>query len=223
MFEQLPLPLPFKPALGRADFLVAPCNAAAVATLESPEVWPNRVAILVGPAGSGKSHLAAVWQHMVGADLIQSQDLTTAIVAERNAHNAGSVVLENCDGQIHEDAVFHLINDARDREFSILLTAKQAPAYWSAVLPDLKSRLAAAARADIQAPDDIVLSAVLVKQLADRGLSISPRVLSYVMPRIERSFEAVRALVMTIDTQTLAQKRPLTIPLVKQIMSDSSL
>ncbi len=79
---QLPLDLGFRPALGRADFLVAPCNEEAVAWLDRWPQWPGPALALAGPARSGKSHLAEVWRVRSGAVLIAARDLDSARVPE---------------------------------------------------------------------------------------------------------------------------------------------
>ena len=218
MFSQLPLPLPFKPALSREDFLVSPCNAAAVATIESSDLWPNGVAILCGPRGSGKSHLSAVWQDFSGAVGILAPSVTTDLVAERLTLDKRNVIVEQADERRDETALFHLINDARDHGYSVLFTCCLPVAKWGVQLPDLSSRLAAAAQAFIKLPDESLLAAVLIKQLADKHVQITPRVLDYIIPRVGRSFAEIRTLAEEINHATLVQKKPVTLPLVRSIL-----
>ena len=58
---QLPLDLPTTPRFGRDDFLAAPSNSAALAMIEQWPDWPDRALSLIGPPGSGKTHLCAIW------------------------------------------------------------------------------------------------------------------------------------------------------------------
>ena len=59
--RQLALDLPVEPRFGREDFLVSPSNATAWETVEHWPQWPDRVMLLLGPVGAGKSHLGAIW------------------------------------------------------------------------------------------------------------------------------------------------------------------
>src|SRR5215213_7376283 len=68
MNRQLAFELPLRPAMGREDFLVAPCNEQAVGLIDRWPRWPAPGVILLGPPGSGKSHLAQVWRQMSGAE-----------------------------------------------------------------------------------------------------------------------------------------------------------
>jgi chromosomal replication initiation ATPase DnaA len=87
-------------------------------------------------------------------------------------------------------------------------------------LPDLKSRLAATPQVAIQAPDDALLAAVMAKQFRDRGLTVAPDVLAYVMTRIERSFAEVAEVVDRLDNAALAAGRGVTIPLAREVLAE---
>jgi chromosomal replication initiation ATPase DnaA len=78
--SQLPLDLGFRPALSRTDFLIAPCNAAAVAWLDRWPSWPSPALALWGPQRSGKTHLMEVWRARSGARPIEAGALPPACV-----------------------------------------------------------------------------------------------------------------------------------------------
>src|SRR6201986_3573476 len=65
--RQLAFVLPHAESLTRDNFLEGPANAAGLALVDSWPDWPNRTMLLVGPEGSGKSHLAAIWAEQAGA------------------------------------------------------------------------------------------------------------------------------------------------------------
>ena len=101
-----------------------------------------------------------------------------------------------------------------------LYTSRQAPKLWSCALPDLRSRLLTAWQVAIGAPDDELLAALLVKQFADRQLRVDAGVVSFLVPRIERSFAAVRELVRALDRASLRARRPLTMPLARLVLGE---
>ena len=92
----------------------------------------------------------------------------------------------------------------------ILLTTDIAPGDLSVALPDLMSRLKALPLASIEAPDDALLRAVLVKLFADRQLSVEPHVIGYVLVRMERSMSAAERLVAEADRQALVLQKRVT-------------
>ncbi|SDF82469.1 DnaA regulatory inactivator Hda [Limimonas halophila] len=225
--RQLPLDLPHRPALGRADFLVAPANEVAVAWLDRWPEWPGSVLVLTGPAGSGKTHLAAVWQRMSGAVALDGAALAEGTAPAELLGDATAAVLDDADalftagdhGERLERQLLHLVNHMREAGGHLLITAREHPSRWPVALPDLASRLAAAAVADLGPPDDQLIAAVLVKLFADRQLKVPPEVVRFLLPRMERSFAAARRIVAALDHASLAAKREITVPLARDVLA----
>jgi chromosomal replication initiation ATPase DnaA len=219
MAEQLGLDLPSIAALGREDFLVAPSNALAVALIDAWPNWPSGKLVLSGPAGSGKTHLAHVWAARSGASIYDAGDLTGADIPTLAS---GPVVIENLPDFAGNDAVetalFHLHNLCLANGHALLVTGSGALPNWPIALPDLKSRLQGAASAELAAPDDTLLAAVLVKQFADRQLAPPPDVIPFLVKRIDRSFEAARDIVAALDAESLARKKPITRPFASTLL-----
>ncbi len=217
--RQLPLSFDHRPALDAADFVVAGSNTAAVAWLDRWPDWPGRALAIHGPAASGKTHLAHVWRHRSGANVIDGSSLTSTNVAEVGGPDH-RVVVEDADRGVDEAALFHLINLVREEGGSVLLTGRDAPARWPVRLPDLSSRLAAMPAVGLEAPDDGLLVAVLAKQFDDRQLRIGDGVVEYLLPRIERSFAAISRVVAGLDKLSLAERRNITVPLARQVLEE---
>lgn len=214
---QLPLDLGHRPAQGRADFLVAPCNEAAIAWLDRWPRWPGPALALWGPARSGKTHLAEVWRARSGAILIDRRDLTPARVPQLLGQ-ASAAIVDEAD-RADEEALLHLYNLLAERQGHLLVVAREPPARWPIALADLRSRLLAAPSVAVAAPDDAVLGAVLVKLFADRQLTISEGVIPYLLVQLERSFAAAEAAVAALDAASLADRRAITVPLARQILN----
>jgi chromosomal replication initiation ATPase DnaA len=201
--QQLTFDLSFRPALGRDDFLVTPSNAAAVALVDQWPDWPSYAAVLVGPPGSGKSHLGEVWRQKSKAQIEKSGDLRVEFVPE--LLEAGALVVEDLSlSTLPESALFHVLNYARQNNHSLLITTGEWPLMGIA-LPDLKSRLQALPVAMIKPPDDALLRGVLVKQFNDRQIAIDEALISYLLTRMPRSLDMARALVERIDKASLEQ------------------
>jgi chromosomal replication initiation ATPase DnaA len=118
--------------------------------------------------------------------------------------------------------LLHLINAAKERGTSLLLTARTPPAAWTVPLADLRSRLRAMATVEIAAPDDGLLAAVLVKLFGDRQLRIDEGLIAYLLPRMERSFAAAKTLVAALDAASLQQGRPVTAALARAVLDTST-
>jgi chromosomal replication initiation ATPase DnaA len=215
--RQLAFALPHAESLSRDNFLEGPANAEALGLVERWPDWPNRVMLLVGPEGSGKSHLAAIWAEAAGARSTTAHALTAANVP--GALATGALVVEDLNaGSFDERALFHLLNLAREDEAYVLITARVAPAGLPIELRDLRSRLRAVPVVQLTAPDDQLFRALIVKFCADRQMVIDESVVSYLASRIERSFAAARQAVEMLDTEALRLGRPVTRALAAELL-----
>ena len=229
---QLTLDLPHRPALDRADFLVAPANELAVAWIDRWPAWPHPALALQGPAGSGKTHLLRVWQKAAGARPLDPQQIATREPAALldgaraafldDAGGALDAAAAARDGGAFARGLLHLYNSLAEVGGHLLLADRRAPRAWPMIVPDLHSRLGAAPVVAMGAPDDQLIAAVLVKLFADRQLSAPPEVLRFLLPRMERSFAAAQAVVAALDRAALARQRAITVPLARAVLQGES-
>jgi chromosomal replication initiation ATPase DnaA len=214
--NQLPLALPHRVSRRRIDFLASACNEAALGWIERWPHWPGFALVLYGPAGSGKSHLAELWRARSGAVPVAGAALGDSDPDALAGHRA--VAVDDAEAA-PERALLHVYNCCRESGASLLIVARRPPGGWPIALPDLASRLRAAAAVAIGAPDDALLSAILVKQFADRQLQPSPPVIAFLVRRMERSFAAAAQLAERIDRLSLGAKRPITLPLARRALA----
>jgi chromosomal replication initiation ATPase DnaA len=219
MATQLTFDLPLREARGRGDFFVSDSNAAAMAALDGWADWPGRKLVLTGPEGAGKSHLVQVWADMAGAEVIAGEALAQiepATLAGRN------VALEDVDriagNAAAEHAAFHLHNLVLAEGGSLLVTATTPPSRWGLTLPDLASRMEGTPIVSIAPPDEALLAAVLVKLFADRQIDPPETLIRYLVPRIDRSFAAAREIVALLDQAALAERKPVSRDLARQVI-----
>ncbi len=196
---------------------MAPSNAEAVAWIDRWPGWPAPMLALYGPAGCGKSHLAQVWRARSGA-LALSRATLRAEGLDVGLADARAALLEDAEEGVEERALLHLYNMLAERGGHLLLTGRAPPARWSTELADLRSRLSAAPAVAIAAPDEALIGAVLVKLFADRQIRVGAELVAYLLPRMERSFAAARAIAAALDEASLAGRRPITIPLARGLL-----
>lgn len=214
--RQLALDLAHGESFAREDFLEAGCNAAALRLIEAWPDWPAASLALVGPPGSGKSHLAAIWAEASGARFLAARALGETSLA--GALVTGALVVEDlAPGGFDERALFHLLNLAREHEAFLLLTAAAPPASFDVAIVDLASRLRAIPVVTLQPPGDDLLRAALVKLFADRQLQPEESLIAYLVPRIERSLAAAKDAVARLDTEALRLRRPVTRALAAEL------
>ncbi len=224
MSRQLAFDLPHRPAMGLRDFYVSQANASAVRDIEGWREWPHAKMILVGPEGSGKTHLTHVWEGLSGAQICAAE--TLAQNAEHMSQ-ATALALEDADriagDRAAETALFHVHNALALRQAPLLITARARPSRWGLELPDLASRMAQAAQTHLDPPDDHLFAAVVVKLADDRQMRLTPTILAYVIPRLERSFGAAQRFVASLDARALADQRPPTRGMAKKVLAELDL
>ena len=225
---QLAFALPVRPALGRADFIVAPANRLALALVESWPAWPGGRIAVAGPAGAGKTHLAHVWAARSGAALLPAAALPG--LDPGGVPGDAALVVEDADRldalapearAAAEEALFHLCNRLAADGGALMVSGRSAPAFWPLRLPDLASRLAASPVAAVEPPDDALLAAVLVKLFGDRGIGVGPELIRYLVARMERAFDAAERLVSELDRAGLARGRPVSVRLAAEVLAQS--
>lgn len=223
--RQLPLGLPHHPRFTRESFIPAPCNVSAFEMVCGAADWPERMLLIEGASGSGKTHLARMWAAETGARLIDAIAVRACDVPQLVAE--GRIVIEDLH-QLEalgdeerarvERGLFHIYNLARSEGAHLLFTSRKAPSRMIVNLPDLRSRLMALAVMTLGEPDDTLLGGVLEKLLLDRQLTYSETLIPYLLLRMERSLDAATTLVEDLDALALASRQRLTPRLAKTIL-----
>jgi len=217
--RQLALALDHAESFAREDFLSGSSNEDALALIDAWPDWPARAIALIGPEGSGKTHLATIWAAAAGARVVSGRTLGEIDVPAALA--TGALVVEDAAAITDERALFHLINLGREQGAFLLFTARTAPSLWPVVMPDVVSRLRALPVVALQAPDDAMLRGVIVKHAADRQLQLDESVVRYISTHIERSFAAARAAVIALDKEALRLGRPPSRALAAEMFRDA--
>ena len=217
---QLTFDLPRRSALSRTDFLISDSNAAAIAWIDRWPDWPSRALALHGPAGCGKTHIVHLWCAQTAGVNVPGEALSEQVVARLVSERRHRIAIDDAD-RASEIALLHLHNFCMETRGGLLVAARQPPAAWTVVLPDLDSRLRAVLAIGIGLPDDALLGAVLVKHFADRQLRVAPEVIAYLLTHMERSFAAAAEIVAQLDVVSLCERRPITVALARRLVSEA--
>ncbi|SHJ45550.1 dnaA protein [Aureimonas altamirensis DSM 21988] len=212
--RQLPFELPHNASFDRADLIESDANQLAIEAIDSWPAWPHPVLLIAGPVGSGKTHIAEAFAAMSGGRHARAGDVFEP--------QSGFVrVIDDVDRtDMAEEEIFAIVNAARAGLGHVLLTSRTPAPLLHLRLPDLASRLRAATQIELGAPDDMLLHGVLVKLFADRQMDVDPKLLAYILSRMERSIASAEALVARLDRESLASGRRITRAMVASVLED---
>ena len=200
--RQLPLEL-LAPAEPSLDNFVAGANAEALAAVRALADGraAERIVYLWGAVGTGRTHLARAAVHrnssLVVADEVESLDAAS------------------------QQALFSAINAARDGTAAVLATGSAPPARLS-LRDDLRTRLAWGLVYQLQPLTDEHKATHLRGEAARRGMPLGEDVISFVLKRLPRDFSSLNAVLDLMDRESLARQRAVTLPLVRELLSNNS-
>lgn len=222
MPEQLTLNLPIKTSRDRGDFFVSAPNALALARLEDTAQWAGGKLALVGPEGSGKTHLAHVWADTVGGRVLDVASLATADIAAIRSPVAVELDPPEDLAPEAEESLFHLHNHLTASGLPMLFVSRLPPARWRLSLPDLESRMSATDVVRIEPPDDALLAAVLIKLFADRQLQVAPSLIAWLTARMDRSFAEAQRIVAKLDAAAMSEGRSVNRALAQRVLDSGA-
>jgi chromosomal replication initiation ATPase DnaA len=204
---QLPFDYGHQPSHLESDFIDGDGTRLALAHIRAFPNWSGPLTLIEGPAKSGKSHLARIWAARAGAMLATPADLETLSAYA----GVRPLVLDDVERSGYaEAALFHLLNQSMRDARPLLMTARLPVANWPFATDDLKSRARLAARFTLALSDDIQLSQMFVKLFSDRQVAVDPRVVAYLVARMERSPEEAVVLADIADRLALAEGSAIT-------------
>ena len=200
--RQLPLQIS-QPAEPSFDNFIAGENAEALAGVRQLAAGELREAIvyLWGETGSGRTHLLRAAAG-ANASLTIADDVQTLAADE-------------------QQRLFGAINAARDGRGAVL-AAGSAPPAALALREDLRTRLAWGLVYHLKPLGETEKMRHLQAEAGRRGLALSDEIAAYLLARVPRDMATLTALLEALDREALTRKRPLTLPLVREVLGASN-
>lgn len=200
--------------------VVTEANRDAALLLTEWRTWPGGALALVGPAGSGKTHLALAWAVEAGAREVQP-GAEPPEAAEIFAEAGGRVFIDDADGPRDEAMFWRLLDLARAQGGAVLLVGARPPSVWDTAIPDLRSRLQALPLARLGEPDQALLEVVLRRICREQFIELSEDAASYLAKRMPRTFAAARDLAAALDTSIVRGARPVSVVAAKKALEQA--
>ena len=218
---QLTIEMPKRTALGREDFLVNKCNISAVNFIDNFYKTDSKSGILIGSKGSGKTHLVNVFCNNLNKENWYFLELNQGDIFDIFSNN-DVIIIENIEkitSKEEEIILFHSVNLSKELSKVLLLTSSKKVSELNIQTPDLRSRLEAMQITTILEPDDILMEALIIKLFNDRQLVVKPKVVNFLMQRVERSYLGIMEIIDFLDNSSLSQKKSISIKFINELLN----
>jgi len=214
--QQITLPIISHSHYNLEEFIISESNYAVYNAINNwHELWgtePFRYTLMIsGPKSSGKTYITKIWQHKSGAVYLDP-DMDVSIV-EDNGKNA--FIIEDIE-LWPEDLLFHFFNAINNSKKYLLLSSIDKNINFR--IKDIDSRIKSVYNLEIKPPDDNLIKLLLFKHFAENSIILPNKIFAYLLPRIPRECDKIIEIANRINQFALAQKRPITIPLIKEIL-----
>ena len=208
----------FNKSLQQNDFFVSESNFYAYNLLLSWPKWEKKIVNIFGERYSGKTHLIEIFLEKNKGIVVNLSDLRNYDL-EKLRYNE-NLIIENINDGFDETLFYSLIDTIDKYNKFLILTSKKSLTDFNIKLDDLKSRLKNCLFAEIKKPDDILIQALITKNLADHQISIDSKLVDFISKRITRSYSKIKEFVCTIDEISLKKKKPINLKIIKEILKE---
>ena len=200
------------------DFFVSSSNYYAYQLINSWPKWEKKIINISGEKYSGKSHLSNIFIEKFKGKIIYANTINNETLNSLKAYE--NIVLENFNKNINENLIYSLFN-LMDQDNKYLVINSQTPINEiDFSLNDLKSRLRNCLIAKIQNPDDEMIYALIVKNFADRQISLDKKLIDFIIKRIDRSYGKIFEFIYKIDEISLKKKKSINLNIIKETLKD---
>ena len=200
------------------DFFVSKSNEHVFNILESWPKWEKNFLNINGERFSGKTHLVNIFSKKFKsikfqANLINDDDLKKIKIYQ-------NIILEDLDHNIDEKLLYSLINIVEQENKYLIITSIAPIVSINFKLDDLKSRTKNFLLQSIEKPDDELMFALILKNLADRQISLDKKLINYIIKRIDRSYSNIINFIYKIDEMSLKKKKSIDFKLIKDVLGE---
>lgn len=219
--EQLTIKMPQKYFFGREDFMVTKSNLEALAFIDEFIKSKQRIGLIVGPPGSGKSHLIKIFMNSIKTRLSKIINFPNNNLFNEFEKNEYIIIedIHSINIKFSEEDLLHAINISKETNKSLIMTSRIPISRFEIKLTDLRSRLESISVANIEEPDDELMKSIILKMLRDRQLIVNPTIIEFLMKRLERTYLEINRTIDLIDKYALEKGKKVSISLIREILN----
>ncbi len=198
------------------DFFISDSNYFAYELLMSWPKWEKKLINIFGGKSSGKTHLLEIFKQKNKAVKFEAKNFSKDDLDNTNIEQ--NVILENLGESFNENVIYTLVDLLEKQNKYLIITSKTSINLLNVKLPDLKSRFKNCLNAEIKKPDDLLVHALIIKNLSDRQIILDSKLIDFICKRITRSYDNISEFICTIDKISLKKKKPINLKTIKEIL-----
>ncbi len=206
----------FNKSFNKNDFFVSDSNFYVYNLLLSWPKWEKRMLNIYGERYSGKTHLIKIFLQKNKGLILDPSKLKNYDFGEIRFNE--NIIIENIEECLEEDLFYSLIDTIERYNKFLIITSNKSIEELNIRLKDLKSRLKNCLFAEIGKPDDMLIQALITKNLADLQINIDSKLVDFISKRITRSYAKIKEFVCTIDEISLKKKKSINLKIIKEIL-----
>ena len=198
------------------DFCISKSNEEVYHFLNIWPNWSENIVNIYGPEKSGKTFLLSIFAQKNSFIKISKKEINKSnidyILKQKK------IIIEDISNEIDNELLFLIYNHFKSNENFLIFSSLYDTAKLNFSLNDLNSRFKSVFNIEIHNPSDNLLYSILLKEISDRQITLEPKIIDYILGKIERTYLAVNTFVKLIDKKNLIDKKKISKKLVNSIL-----
>ena len=200
------------------DFYLSKSNKHVFDFLNIWPKWEKNFVNVIGEKLSGKTHLMNIFLRKNKGVIFDGKSLQNSDLKKIKIYE--NIIIENLSSDVDEKLLYSLFNLIEQDNKFIIVTSVKPIVNTTFELKDLKSRAKNFILLNIEKPDDELMFAIILKNLADRQISLDDKFVEFIIKRIERSYSKIYDFIYKIDQLSLKKKKSIDFKILKEVLGE---
>lgn len=205
------------PSFKDSDYFVSECNRQAYDNLFKWPKWDSKLINLVGPKGSGKSHLLEIFS--IKNNFLKVNSLAEIKKKLETIIKYDKLIMDDIN-QIDEKVFFSILDNYISNNKFLIISTIDSLLTYKFKLADLKSRITLFHKYEIYQPNDKMIYFLIQKFLSDRQIKIKKDLITHIIKKIDRSYNRIMKFIDQIDRQSLSNNKKIDYKLINNILDN---
>ena len=216
--DQLTFRFPFSRKYYDQDYYVSSNNYSSFKLIDEWPAWPGKWLNIYGEKGSGKTHLSKILENKIKKSrLISANKINNNIIPDLNSLDC--LIIEDFNKNIDEKLLYTILNHSKQLDNYVLINSLNSIKNLNFNSKDLQSRVNSFIFIGIELPTDDILRVIITKNLSDKQINISPKLIDFIINNVDRSYQKMFKFIKEVDELSLSTGKSININLIKKVLN----